>query len=60
VRVLTINNKKTYLMKIKNCAVGVTVVSALVVVGVAQAGPEVQVVFKNNGASDAIMTPVAT
>ncbi|MEQ7919675.1 hypothetical protein ABQX22_10820 [Xanthomonas sp. WHRI 1810A] len=41
-------------MKIKNCAVGITVVSALITVGVAQAGPEVQVVFKNNGASDAI------
>lgn len=35
-------------MKIKNCLVGVTVISALVVVGVTYAGPQVTVNFKNN------------
>lgn len=41
-------------MKLKSYAVSITVVSALMTVGAAQAGPEVQVVFKNNGVSDVV------
>lgn len=41
-------------MNFKNYVAGVAVVSALSTVGVAQAGPEVQVTFKNNSSSEAV------
>lgn len=41
-------------MDLINYAAGVAVVSALSTVGVAQAGPEVQITFKNNSVSEAV------
>lgn len=41
-------------MKLKSYAVSITVVSALMTVGAAQAGPEVQITFKNNADLEAV------
>ncbi len=47
-------------MNFKKCTVSVMAVCVLMAAGLVQAGPEVQITFKNNGGSEAVYDPLGS